>query len=258
MTGYILALGMGGVLGLLGGGGSILSVPILVYIFKIPAALATSYSLFVVGTTSAIAAIRYRKMLNLKIAALFAIPSTIGVILSRRYVLAPMPDQINISSWVFSKDDVVMLVFGILVVVISFFMLRAKDDGYEVKVKTPTLRAMGLIILEGLVIGGLTGFVGAGGGFMIVPALTLLVGISMREAISTSLLIIAIKSLAGFFGDIHLAISINWWFLLGFTSMTIIGAFIGVKLNKNISTMVLRRAFAYLVLIVGIHILIFH
>jgi uncharacterized membrane protein YfcA len=258
MIGFVFALGMGMVLGLLGGGGSILTVPILVYLFKVPAALATGYSLFVVGITSAIAAFRYRRQLNWRVGALFAIPSTIGVILSRRHVLQPMPDQLSLGTMVVSKDDLIMIVFGALVVLISLFMLKAKEETHGVEPKQQTLTSMIWIAMEGLVVGGITGFVGAGGGFMIVPALTLLVGISMREAIATSLLIISIKSLIGFLSDIQLSIAMDGWFLMGFTMVTVIGSFIGVQLNQNVSVALLRKAFAYVVFIVGINILIFH
>lgn len=258
MIGFVLAMGMGMVLGLLGGGGSILTVPILVYLFKVPAALATGYSLFVVGVTSAIAAFRYRRQLNWRVGALFAVPSTIGVILSRRYVLQPMPDQLSLGTMVVSKDDLIMIIFGVLVVLISLFMLKAKEEDHVAELKKQTLTSMVLITMEGFAVGGITGFVGAGGGFMIVPALTLLVGISMREAIATSLLIISIKSLIGFLGDIQLSIAMDGWFLMGFTMVTIIGSVIGVQLNQKVSITWLRKAFAYLVFIVGINILIFH
>ena len=258
MIGYLFALGMGMVLGLLGGGGSILTVPILVYLFHVPAAMATGYSLFVVGLTSAIAAYRYRDQINARIGALFAIPATIGVMISRRYILQPMPDQLNLGAMVISKDDLIMIVFGVLVVVISFFMLKAKADNHQIQPKQTTILSMIIITLEGIIVGAITGFVGAGGGFMIVPALTLLVGISMKEAIATSLMIISVKSLMGVLGDIQLSVSFDWPFLLGFSLITVLGSFIGVQLNQKVSQKVLRKAFAYLVFIVGIIILIFH
>ena len=255
MIGFLFAAIMGLVLGLLGGGGSILTVPILVYFFNISATLATGYSLFVVGTTSLISAWRYRHQVNVVVAAIFAFPSTIGVLIARRFLLQPLPEQLHVFQFSITKDNLVMLVFASLIIVISFFMMRAKESA-DVASKPITMQSSFIIALEGIVVGVVTGFVGAGGGFMIVPALTLLVGIPLREAIATSLLIIAIKSLIGFLSDIQMAVSIDWLFLCQFTGVTIIGSFIGISLNKWISVQKLRQLFAYVILVVGVGILI--
>jgi len=255
MIGFLLAALMGVVLGLLGGGGSILTVPILVYFFNISATLATAYSLFVVGITSLIGAIQYRHQLNVMIGILFAVPSTIGVILSRRYILQELPNEIYIFNSLLTKDDLVMLVFAILIVVIAFFMLTAKDK-YKGDSKSLSVKSITFVAIEGLVVGGVTGFVGAGGGFMIVPALTLLVGIPIKEAIATSLLIIAVKSLIGFLADLQMDVAIDWSFLLLFSTITIIGGICGGLISRKVSAQKLRRLFAYFVLVVGLIILL--
>ncbi|MEK9726790.1 MAG: sulfite exporter TauE/SafE family protein [Candidatus Margulisiibacteriota bacterium] len=251
--GFVAAVFMGMVLGAIGGGGSILTVPILVYLFSIPATLATAYSLFVVGVTSLVSAIQYRHELNYKLALLFAIPSTFGVLMSRRYILQPMPASIEVFNYTILKDDLVMLVFSILILIISVFMFTAKETTKN-RVKDRSLKSALIIIIEGILVGGVTGFVGAGGGFMIVPALTLL-GVSIREAIATSLLIISVKSLIGFLSDIAMNIEMDFVFLLSFSLITMIGAIFGAYLNRYISKNQLRKIFAYFILIMGIFIL---
>lgn len=246
---------MGVTLGLLGGGGSILTVPILVYFLNISATLATAYSLFLVGITSLIGAIQYRHQLNVMIGILFAVPSTLGVIVSRRYILQALPNEIYIFNSLLTKDDLVMLVFAGLIVVIAFFMVTAKDE-YKVESKSLSVQSTILVGMEGFVVGVVTGFVGAGGGFMIVPALTVLVGIPIKEAIATSLLIIAIKSFIGFLGDLQMAVAIDWGFLLLFSTITIIGGICGGLMSRKVSAQNLRRLFAYFVLVVGIIILL--
>jgi uncharacterized membrane protein YfcA len=261
LFGYFLSLIMGLILGLLGGGGSILTVPILVYCFNIPATLATGYSLFIVGITSLVAALRYKKdqLLDIKVAIFFSIPSIIGVLFSRLFILPIIPEYLQITRYLISKDQLVLFVFGLLIIVISFFMFRSKDEETKglkeednVRVTYPYL----LIGIEGLLVGIVTGFVGAGGGFMIVPALTLLAKIPLRKAIATSLLIISSKSIIGFLGDIMGGISYSYSFIFSILLITLLGTAIGTQLNKYFSVSKLRKGFAYFVLIMGIFILI--
>jgi uncharacterized membrane protein YfcA len=247
---------MGTVLGLLGGGGSILTVPILVYLFDIPAALATGYSLFIVGITSIIGAIRYRHHVRLLIGLVFAVPASMGVTLSRRYLLQPLPDTLIWGQLTIPKDDLIMIIFAILMIGVGWAMFRKRLNDTRPPIGM-SLTAILLIGVEGLIVGGFTGFVGAGGGFMIVPALTLLAGIPLRDAIATSLLVIAAKSLIGFAGDIQMGIAIDWTQLLVFTSLTIAGSFMGVALNKRVSVTHLRHVFAGFVCVFGLGILLF-
>ena len=123
LFGYFLSLIMGLILGLLGGGGSILTVPILVYCFNVPATLATGYSLFIVGITSLFAALRYKKdqLLDIKVAILFSIPSIIGVLFSRLFILPIIPEYLQITRYLIAKDQLVLFVFALLIIVIAFF-----------------------------------------------------------------------------------------------------------------------------------------
>ena len=244
ILGYILAIVMGLVLGLLGGGGSILTVPILVYFFGISATVSTGYSLLVVGLTSLVGAVKYykEKLINMRVVFLFALPSMAGVLVARKYLLPALPDVVSIAAFHIPKDQIIMLTFAFLVLAISIFMLKAKDkDESNKKVGLSKYNRMILISIEGFLVGCITGFVGAGGGFMIVPALILLANVPLREAIATSLVIIALKSLAGFVGDLSEGVYFDWVFLSVFIGFTMLGVVLGTMLNKKINCIAILK-----------------
>lgn len=253
ILGFIGAFVVGLSLGLLGGGGSILTVPILVYLLGTNPVLATAYSLFVVGSTSLVGAIRNmtKGMVDVKVAIVFTIPAFIAVYLTRRYAVPAIPDEIlSIGNFILTKDLAVMLFFAIIMLAASISMIRGRKDqevDEEAKLKIP------FIIIEGLVVGTLTGLVGAGGGFLIIPALVLFANLPMKRAVATSLLIIAVKSLIGFLGDVQ-TLEIDWQFLLTFTGFSILGIFIGIYLNRFIDSKSLKKGFGWFVLVMGIYI----
>lgn len=260
ILGFLGALVIGIVLGLIGGGGSILTVPIFTYILEIPAETATAYSLFVVGTTALVGALisAKHKLIDFKTGLIFAFPAFIGVYLSRRYILPNIPDELfshhNIT---LNKDMAIMIFFAIIMLLAAFFMIRGKasndnDNEVEVKYNIP------MLIIEGLIVGVLTGIVGAGGGFLIIPALVLFARLPMKKAVATSLMIIAIKSF-GSIGDIekpNFWIEIDWSLLLPFTVFSILGIFIGLYMNKFIDGKKLKKGFGFFVLIVAVFIII--
>ena len=254
ILGYIGALVVGITLGLLGGGGSILTVPILVYLLALNPVTATAYSLFVVGSTSLVGSISnlIKGMVDIKVAVVFAIPAFVSVYLTRRYLLPAIPDElITIGDFTISKDLGIMLFFALIMLAASYSMIKGrkeKEVDENSKLKIP------LIVLEGAVVGVLTGIVGAGGGFLIIPALVLFANLPMKRAVATSLLIIAAKSLIGFLGDVQ-NLAIDWTFLLTFTGISIMGIFIGIYLNKFIDGKNLKKAFGWFVLIMGIYII---
>lgn len=255
ILGYLGALLVGLTLGLLGGGGSILTVPILVYVLGINPVLATAYSLFVVGTTSLVGAIRnmIKGMVDIKVAIVFAIPAFIAVYLTRRYLVPAIPDEIlTFGDFVLTKDLAVMLFFAVIMLAASVSMIRGRKEK-EVDEDAPL--KLPLIVLEGVVVGVLTGLVGAGGGFLIIPALVLFANLPMKRAVATSLVIIAVKSLIGFVGDIQNLV-IDWPFLLTFTGFSIVGIFIGIYLNRFIDGKHLKKAFGWFVLVMGIYIIV--
>lgn len=256
ILGYLSALLIGIVLGLIGSGGSILTVPVLVYLFGLNVIVATAYSLFIVGITALVGAFRniQKKLVDFKTAIIFAIPAFIAVYLTRRYIINVIPETLFvINGYEITKEIGIMLLFALLMLVAAvammFEIVKTKDDSRVKKLNYP------LIIVEGLVIGSLTGLVGAGGGFLIIPALVLLAKLPMKKAVATSLLIIAIKSLIGFIGDVE-TLSINWKFLFSITAMAILGIGIGIRLNRFINGEKLKKGFGIFVLIMGIYIIL--
>lgn len=255
ILGYIGALMVGLVLGLIGGGGSILTVPILVYLIGLNPVTATAYSLFVVGTTSLFGAIQNfrNKMVDIRTAIIFAIPAFIAVYLTRRYLVPAIPDSLfSIFDFEVTKDIFIMLFFAFIMLLASISMIRTKKQSTSgdqaISYNIP------LIIVEGIIVGILTGIVGAGGGFLIIPALVLLAKLPMKLAVGTSLIIISAKSLIGFLGDVQNT-TIDWTFLLTFTCLSIIGILIGVYLTKFISSNKLKKGFGWFTLLMALYII---
>jgi uncharacterized protein len=253
--GYIGALLIGIVLGLIGGGGSILTVPVLVYLLFVNPVTATAYSLFVVGVSALVGAVSNIKkgLVDFKTAIVFSIPAFIAVYITRRYLVPAFPDSLfYINHFEVTKDIGIMVFFAIIMLLASISMIRNKKP--EPDADTVVTYNYPLILIEGFVVGILTGIVGAGGGFLIIPALVLLAKLPMKKAVATSLLIIAIKSLIGFIGDIE-TLDIDWNFLLIFTTISVVGMFVGIWLNKFIDGKKLKNGFGWFVLIMGMYII---
>ncbi len=256
IIGYIAAVLIGLSLGLVGGGGSILTVPILVYFFRVEPGLATTYSLFVVGITSAIGSITHFKHKNIKlsIALLFGLPSLAAVFIMRRFVMPLIPYHIlNIGKVEVTKPVMLMVLFSILMILAAISMITGKTKqltpasaGYQ----SPHL------VLHGLVIGIITGFVGVGGGFLIIPSLVIFAKMPMKKAVGTSLIIISVSSLFGVIGDMLDKIRIDYTFLAVFSAFAIGGIIVGSLLSKNIQETKLKPAFGWFVLLIGIVILV--
>lgn len=255
ILGYALSILMGFTLGLLGGGGSILTVPILVYVLAVDPVLATAYSLFVVGSTSVIGGWRkhIEGLVDWKTGLVFAAPSLVAVFLTRYFIVPAIPEDIfTIGEFVFTKDIAIMTFFAVVMLLASVSMIRDRKKDTKMEQRSFNLP---MIILEGLVVGTVTGLVGAGGGFLIVPALVLLVGLPIKKAVGTSLVIIAIKSLIGFLGDIGSGQEIQWGFLGLFTVFSAIGMFLGIYATRFISADGLKKAFGWFVLVMGLFII---
>jgi uncharacterized membrane protein YfcA len=256
LLGYLGALIVGLVLGLIGGGGSILTVPILVYLIGLNPIIATAYSLFVVGVTSIIGAFQnYKKgLIDFKTAIIFSIPAFSAVYVTRRFLVPMIPEVVfTIGDFDITKDIFIMVFFAIIMILASFSMIRSKKNKTEENEQEPTYNYP-MIAVEGIVVGVLTGIVGAGGGFLIIPALVLLAKLPMKKAVGTSLLIIAIKSLIGFLGDLS-HMEIDWPFLITFTIISIIGIVLGVWTSKFISGKKLKKGFGYFTLVMAVYIL---
>lgn len=256
IVGYLLSVLIGVSLGLIGGGGSILTVPVLVYVFGVDAVLATGYSLFIVGATSAVGSVQYFKsgLINIKTAIVFGVPSIVAVYLTRSLIVPLIPSTLlTIGSFEVTKSIFLMILFALLMIAASYSMIKKgkasqQDQG-------PQVFNYPLIFLEGSVVGILTGLVGAGGGFLIIPALVVLSKLPMKEAVGTSLLIIAAKSLIGFTGELGHT-QLDWTLLLTVTAAAIVGIFLGSNLSKKIDGAKLKPAFGWFVLVMGIYIII--
>lgn len=253
--GYLFSVFIGIVLGLLGGGGSILSIPILVYLFHVEPVVASAYSLFIVGVTSLAGALpKYKEhLVNLKTGFLFSIPSSISIFSTRKWIVPAIPDVVwQFDSLIITKRILLLGVFALLMVLASISMV--KGGMREIHSEEHRFKNV-LVVIEGTLIGFLTGLVGAGGGFLIIPALVFLTGLNFKTAVGTSLFIIGINSLIGFAGDL-LNLSINWHLLIPITLLAIVGIFIGNFFSGKINGSVLRRAFGWFVLTTGCWILI--
>lgn len=243
-------------LGMIGGGGSILTVPVLVYMLHIDPVPATAYSLFVVGLTSLVGSVTYMKknLVSYKTALVFAVPAFIAVYLTRRYIMPAIPPVIiDLGSFHITRDILIMVLFAVLMVLAAISMIKNKRPELEYD---KTEFNYPLIITEGFIVGVLTGLVGAGGGFLIIPALVILAKLPMKMAVGTSLLIIAAKSLLGFLGDIGSSLIINWTFLAGFSVFAVSGIFIGSYLTRYVTAARLKPVFGWFVLVMGSYILV--
>ena len=255
LLGYFGALAIGIVLGLIGGGGSILTVPILVYIFSINPVTATAYSLFVVGTSSLVGTLNSlkKRLVDFRTALIFAIPAFTAVYITRKYLVPAIPELIyNSGNIVLTRDIAIMFFFAVIMILAAVSMLKRnrKNSTQNAEIQFRT----SILCLQGFVVGLVTGLVGAGGGFLIIPALVLLAKLPMKKAIATSLFIISMNSLIGFTGDLQNR-AIDWPFLLVFTGIAISGIFIGAYLNRYINNNKLRKIFGWFILIMGIYII---
>lgn len=256
IIGYVASLAIGISLGLIGGGGSILTVPVLVYLLGVEPVAATAYSLFIVGFTSLVGSVPKYKSgdINIKTAVVFGIPSILAVYATRAFIVPAIPNQLFVvGSFVLTKSLLMMLIFAVLMIFASVSMIRDKGKVDELTEGKQHFNYP-LILVEGLVVGTLTGLVGAGGGFLIIPALVILSKLPMKQAVGTSLLIIAAKSLIGFTGDLGKT-QMDWQLLIVVTSLAIGGIFLGSKLSKRIHANSLKKGFGWFVLVMGIYII---
>lgn len=258
-AGFFLAVLVGISLGLVGSGGSILTVPILVYLLGIDPVSATGYSLFVVGITSLSGGIKsfYHQKIKFKAVLFFGIPSLITVYLTRAFLMPEIPEIIlKTGDFQLTKPVFLMLVFAVIMVLASVSMIRpCKDCEKQADDSEPDFNYL-MIILMGSLVGIITGLVGAGGGFLIIPVLVFFAKIPMKSAVGTSLFIIAINSAVGFIGFVTSEHSvINWSLLIKFSMLAVAGIFIGLFLSGKISGKKLKTGFGWFVFMMGCYIL---
>jgi uncharacterized membrane protein YfcA len=257
LLGYFASALIGISLGLIGGGGSILTVPVMVYLFGVSPLLATSYSLFIVGSTSLIGTFSNlrRGLVSIRASLFFGAASVITVFATRKFLVPRIPREImTIGDFTLTESWLTMVLFGILMIAASISMIRDKEKEGPEQECSDCIRFFRLLAY-GIVIGLITGLLGAGGGFLLIPALVFLVKLPIKKAVGTSLAIIAMNSLFGFAGDLG-HFTIEWPFLLTVTAIAIAGIFIGGMLNKQIPGDKLKKGFGWFVLAMGLYIII--
>lgn len=256
IAGYIASVLIGISLGLIGGGGSILTLPVLVYLFGIDVYLATAYSLFIVGISSSVGSVFYyiKGLVNLKTAFIFGIPSIISIFLTRKFLLPVIPDIIFADSGtVISKNMMLLFLFALLMILSSYKMIQNKNAS-EQKNTMPKKNSGISAAKMGSIVGVLTGLVGAGGGFIIIPALVNLLKTPMKMAVGSSLFIISLNSLFGFFSVQNFVV--DWRFLLTISAIAVLGVVVGWQLSKKNNGKKLKPAFGYFILVMGFYIII--
>ncbi len=251
VAGYIASLFIGISLGLIGGGGSVLTIPILVYFFGVEPVLATAYSLFIVGITSIVGVLpKWRKHeLNIGVAIKFGIPSVVTVFLIRKFLIPLIPEVLfRNEQLVIYRDSFQLILFSLLMISAALAIMKPRE------ISRPALSEIQGLALLGIVVGAISGFLGAGGGFIIIPALIFYASLSPKSAVGTSLLIIAFNSLIGFTGDLHYII--DWPTLLSISALGVIGSFVGHWLSGKLPGEKIKRLFGWFILIIGLAILI--
>lgn len=253
LLGYFSAVVIGISLGLIGGGGSILTVPVLAYLFAVEETAATAYSLFIVGVSALVGAVKqyFKGHVHWRIALMFGIPSILSVTLVRYYVIPNLPEVLFTKhDFEFTRRMAMFGTFALLMIPMAISMLKSKR---YVSNKTKHYNYL-LIFAEGIVVGAVTGFIGVGGGFLIIPALVILTDIPMKQAVGTSLMIIALKSLSGFFlGDVF-NMAIDWRFIGTITALSLSGIFIGSFLSNFVNGQQLKKGFGYFVFVMAVFI----
>ena len=251
--GFVGAFFIGLIMGVLGGGGSILAVPILAYIFHFDEKIATAYSLCIVGSTGLIGGIKQatKKMVDWKVVYQFGIPAVIGITLVRAFLIPALPSNLfTINDFIVTRRMAMFGLFAFLMVFAAISMLRGKNKEISEHIKQPNFNPM--LVIQGFLIGGLTGMVGAGGGFLIVPALMMVAKLKMKRASATSLVIIAINSLIGFFIGDALHINIDWNFLSIFIGISMVGILVGTYINKFLPVEFLKKTFALFIILMAV------
>jgi uncharacterized membrane protein YfcA len=254
IIGYCLSVLIGFSLGLIGGGGSILTVPVLVFFFDIDPAMATTYSLFIVGIAAIAGSINHYRMSNIsyKTILLFGIPSVIVLFIMRHWLLNMMPSVLLRSDkFSVTKSSFILGVFAALMLVAGWSMIRQRNY-----VPSKERQSYSRLIIQGAITGAVTGFIGIGGGFIIVPSLVLFAGLNMKKAIGTSLTIITINCIVGLLGNIEAVSSVNFLFLTIFSACAVAGIIAGTQVTRYVSDKRLKPVFGWIILLMSLIVLV--
>lgn len=252
--GLVLAIFIGITLGMIGSGGSILTVPVLVYIIGVNPVLATTYSLLIIGTTSLVGASNgiYNKTVDFGKILYFGLPSMITVFLVRSFILPLVPDEFLIAGFVIHQENILMVLFAVIMIFAAIPMIR----GNRMNDFIPKSENIIYVVSQGILVGFVTGVVGAGGGFLIIPVLINSFGLTLKRAVSTSLVLISINSAIGVLGDIEKFHEFDWTLILAYILLSIIGLFIGFRISSKIENAVLKKGFGFGILALSLFILV--
>ena len=255
ILGYIGAILTGLVLGLLGGGGAAVSIPILVYAFHVPSSTATGYSLLIVGFTALLGTIQNVRMGLVKYRALIrcGLPALVSIYVMRRFLIHSIPATFfTLGGFKLTKDGFILLLLAFFMAMVARNMIyAAKPDKKEAK-QTPYIS----ILIQSIFIGLFTGMVGAGGGFLLIPLLLASEPMEFRNATATSLMLVTLNSFIGFVGDMQSNNVIDWPFLLSFLGCSIAGVIIGIQVAHRIDNKKLRLVFGYAMMGIAIFIIV--
>ena len=256
-VGYLLSVLMGIVLGTMGAGGSILIMPILVYFIEVSPSLATTYSLIIVGFTALIGSISHFRdnKINIFVTLIFVIPSIVTIYFTRRYFRHLLPENFYFGEILLTKDFLIMIIFALLLAMASYLMLFSKQSqsGKYINNFNNNFK----IIFYGSFVGFITGIIGVGGGFLIIPTLVIFLGLNIKNAVGSSLFIIFIKSSIGVFGDIQAGVEINLNIIVLITLCTSLGILVGSYYLRNINSDNLKNIFGYFLALISISIIIY-
>jgi uncharacterized membrane protein YfcA len=256
ILGYSLALLVGISLGLIGSGGSILTVPILVYVFGVEPSAATTYSLFIVGVTALVGGAKNIQNRNFdwKSLVYFGLPSILSIYLTRAYVFPAIPNLISITDeLILSKSLLLMVIFAIFMVLSAYKMIRpSSNDGESVAAN----KGKWMLLFYGIIVGMITGIIGIGGGFLIIPALVLGTRMEIKKAIGTSLVIISANALIGFLGTDTSSIIIDYQLMIYFSIASILGMFCGIYFARFADAQRLKTGFGWFILVMGLYIIV--
>lgn len=257
VLGYAGAVLTGLILGLLGGGGALMSIPVLVYLFHIEASVATGYSLFLIGITASVGALQTirHKLVHMQAVLYYGIPSVITVYSVRRFLIPNLPNTLfTIGSYVVDKNHFILFLLSLVMIIAGYKMIVSQEPEQKElsnagidRIKLP---------LYAILVGAFIGLVGAGGGFLMIPALVYFGNLPMKKAVGTSILLVAINSFVGFLGDVHSSEQMAWSFLFIFSAFSIVGFFIGFYLHRKIPVNVFKKYFGIFLILMAVFIVL--
>jgi uncharacterized membrane protein YfcA len=255
ILGYLGALLTGLVLGLLGGGGAAVSIPILVYAFGVPASVATGYSLLIVAFTALLGTVQNIRLKLVRYSALIkcGLPALISIYIMRRFLIHSIPNVFfTVHGFVMTKNSFILLLLAFFMVLVARNMIVAAKPKTDEPKPAPYL----LILIQSILIGLFTGLVGAGGGFLLIPLILSAEPMEFRNATATSLTLVTLNSFIGFLGDMQSNSQMDRTFLLAFMGCSIVGVLTGITIATRIDNKKLRLVFGYTMMVIAIYIII--